>query len=56
MTETEARQFVERMKYLIREYERDCNCRIEFKIGEDYKEQTKVKFLTIEKISLKIDK
>ena len=56
MTETEARHFVDRVKDLCREYERDCNCKIELNIGEVYKESTKVKFITIDKISLLIDK
>jgi hypothetical protein len=56
MTETEARQFVDRVKELCREYQRDCGCKIELKIHETYKTATKVKFITIESISLLIDK
>ena len=56
MTETEARQFVERIKDLCREYQRDCGCNIELITRDVYKHVPKLKFLVIEEISLLIDK
>ena len=56
MTETEARHFVQRVQDLCMEYQRDCGCKIEFKIHEEYKDAKKVEFIIIDSISLKVDK
>jgi len=56
MTETEARQFIKRFESLCSEFERDCNCRIEFNIKETRKGVRNLKWITIESISLKIDR
>ena len=55
MTETEARQFIGRVKDLCVEYQRDCACNIELKEHYEYKHVPKLKFL-IGEISLLIDK
>ena len=56
MTEVEARHFVERVKDLCREYQNDCNCKIEMTVKEVIKHVPKAKFIVIENISLLIDK
>ena len=55
MTETEARQFIKRLEGLCSEYERDCKCEFHLKLSEQRKGIHKLKWITIEGISLKID-
>lgn len=56
MTETEARLFIKRLEDLCAEFERDCKSRIDFQLSEKRQGARAIKWITIENISLKIDK
>jgi len=55
MTETEARKFIKRFERLCSEYERDCGCEFHLKLSEQRKGINKLKWITIEGLSIKID-
>lgn len=56
MTETEARLFVKRLEELCIEFEKTCDCRIDLQVVEKRVGAKKLKWLTVEGISLKIDR
>jgi len=56
MTETEARQFLKRLQSLCVETQRECGCEIEINVSEKSRPATKLRWLVIDSISLKIDK